>query len=53
MKITFINTDMGGVSRSIRACYGKCGRTSVFSSTGHGITGVVEIYEESDCDDRR
>ena len=47
MKILFINSDTEGVSRSIRACYGKCGFMSFFLGTGHGITGVVEINEDN------
>lgn len=40
------NAAYGGVTKSIRSCYGKCGMISFFLSTGHGITGVAEIYED-------
>ena len=33
------------ISSTIRSTYGKCGFNSVFINTGHGITGIVEIYE--------
>lgn len=33
------------VSSTIRGVYGKCGGGSVFLNTGHGITGIVEVYE--------
>lgn len=33
------------VSSTIRGVYGKCGFDSVFLNTGHGITGIVEVYE--------
>lgn len=46
-RIIFINDDSKGLSRSIRSCYGKCGFMSFLISTGHGITGVVEIYEDN------
>lgn len=49
-KIMLINADLGGVSRSIRACYGKCGFMSFFLGTGHGITGVVEYESDELCD---
>ena len=48
MKLTDIkpiNGSRGGTARAIRACYGKCSFESVFLTTGHGITGVVETYE--------
>ena len=32
------------VSSTIRAVYGKCGFDSVFVQTGHGITGIIEVY---------
>lgn len=48
MKISFINADTGGVARTIRACYGRCGFVSFFLRTGHGITGVVEYEEDKD-----
>lgn len=35
----------GDCSRAIRACYGKCSFESVFLPTGHGITGIVLVYE--------
>lgn len=52
-KITFINADRGGLCRTIRACYGKCGFASFLIGTGQGITGVVE-YEDiyKLCDER-
>lgn len=31
-------------SSTIRSAYGKCGFDSVFINTGHGITGIIEIY---------
>ena len=33
------------VSSTIRGVYGKCGFDSVFICTGHGITGIIEVYE--------
>ena len=33
------------VSFAIRAAYGKCGFDSVFICTGHGITGIIEVYD--------
>lgn len=33
------------VSSTIRGVYGKCGFDSVFISTGHGITGIIEVYD--------
>jgi len=33
------------VSSTIRGVYGKCGFDSVFIGTGHGITGVIEVYD--------
>lgn len=33
------------VSSTIRGVYGQCGGGSVFLNTGHGITGIVEVYE--------
>lgn len=36
--------DGNDVSSAIRAVYGKCGFDSVFIKTGHGITGIVEVY---------
>ena len=33
------------VSSTIRAVYGKCGFDSVFVQTGHGITGIIEVYD--------
>lgn len=33
------------VSSTIRGVYGKCGFDSVFICTGHGITGVIEVYD--------
>ena len=44
-RIVGTNLDADGNSRTIRSCYGKCGFDSMFRSTGHGITGVVLIYE--------
>ena len=32
------------ISTTIRSVYGKCCFDSVFVSTGHGITGIIEIY---------
>lgn len=32
------------VSSTIRGVYGKCGFDSVFIGTGHGITGIIEVY---------
>ena len=46
-KVMFINADSDGVSRSIRACYGKCGYISFFIGTGQGITGVIEYEEDN------
>ena len=40
-----INGDSDGLSRAVRHCYGKCGFDSIFRQTGHGITGICEIYE--------
>lgn len=40
-----INADIDGNFRSIRACYGKCGFDSIFRTTGHGISGVMMLYE--------
>jgi len=45
MKRTMLINPSGGGARAIRACYGKCSFESVFLTTGHGITGVIEIYE--------
>ena len=36
--------DGNDVSSAIRAVYGKCGFDSVFVQTGHGITGIIEVY---------
>lgn len=33
------------ISSTIRRVYGKCGFDSVFLNTGHGITGIVEVYD--------
>lgn len=33
------------ISSTIRRVYGQCGGGSVFLNTGHGITGIVEVYE--------
>lgn len=33
------------ISSTIRGVYGKCGFYSVFIGTGHGIMGVVEVYD--------
>ncbi|WP_277264779.1 hypothetical protein [Prevotella corporis] len=33
------------VSSTIRGVYGKCGFDSVFIGTGHGITGIIEVYD--------
>lgn len=46
----FINDD-GGVSRFLRACYGKCGFVSLFIDTGKGITGVIEYEDSIVCDE--
>ena len=40
-----LNTDKDMNARAIRACYGKCGFDSIFLPTGHGITGILTIYE--------
>ena len=33
------------VSSTIRGVYGQCGGGCVFLNTGHGITGVIEVYD--------
>lgn len=46
--VFFINScekDRKNISSTVRSTYGKCGFNSVFINTGHGITGIVEIYE--------
>ena len=46
--VFFINgceKDRKNISSTIRSTYGKCGFNSVFINTGHGIIGIVEIYE--------
>ena len=40
-----INIDKDGNAKAIRACYGKCGFDSIFIPTGHGITGIMRVYE--------
>lgn len=32
------------ISSTIRSVYGKCSFDSVFICTGHGITGIIEVY---------
>lgn len=46
-RLLIINGDANGNTRAIRAVYGKCGFDSIFLPTGHGITGVMVVYE---CD---
>lgn len=45
MRHEFTHIDADYIARAIRASYGKCGFDSVFMRGGHGITGVIEIYE--------
>ena len=40
-----LNADADGNIRTIRSVYGKCGFDSIFRSTGHGISGVLFVYE--------
>lgn len=37
--------DSKEISSTIRSVYGKCGFESVFLNTGHGVTGIVEVYD--------